>query len=278
VTHAAVSQQLRALEDWLGFPVLRRAGRSIVLTEAGQHYYAAVRDAFDLVEEETVRLRRSDENRPLHVATTSAFASRWLVPRLPRFQARAPQIQLRLNPTRELIDYSREDVDLGIRHGDGDWPGLAAEPLVGGRLVPLCSPDYLKRAPRLETPHDLQDHQLLHDSEYAEWELWLQGAGASKVDARRGLIFSLTTLSYQAAIDGQGVMLGLASLVRDDIAAGRLVIPFEPPPDKRKAAYYIVHRARMPLRSAAETFRQWLVDEAEADREAGARPSEGDVA
>lgn len=265
VTHAAVSQQLRALEDWLGFAVLRRAGRSILLTEAGQRYYAAVREAFDLVEDETVRLRRADENRPLHVATTSAFASRWLVPRLPRFQQRAPTIQLRLNPTRELIDYEREDVDLGIRHGGGKWPGLEAEALVGGRLVPLCSPAYLKRSPKLETPQDLANHYLLHDSEYAEWEQWLAGAGAPEVNVRRGLIFALTTLGYQAAVDGQGVILGLASLVRDDIAAGRLVIPFQPPPEKRQYAYHIVRRARVPLRAAAETFRQWLIDEAEAE-------------
>lgn len=265
VTHAAVSQQLRALEEWLGFAVLRRAGRSILLTEAGQRYYAAVRDAFDLVEEETVRLRRADENRPLHVATTSAFASRWLVPRLPRFQESAPSIQLRINPTRDLIDYEREDVDLGIRHGQGDWPGLETEPLVGGRLVPLCSPGYLKRSPKLETPQDLANHFLLHDSEYAEWEQWLAGAGAPEVDARRGTIFSLTTLGYQAALDGQGVLLGLASLMRDDIEAGRIVVPFEPPPDKRQSAYYIVRRARVPLRAAAESFRTWLIEEAEAE-------------
>jgi LysR family glycine cleavage system transcriptional activator len=274
VTHAAVSQQLRALEEWLGLSVLRRSGRSIVLTDAGQRYYAAVRDAFDLVERETVSLRRADVDRPLHVATTSAFASRWLVPRLPRFQARAPQIQLRLNPTSALTDFEREDVDLGIRHGEGNWPGLTADPLVGGRLVPLCSPSYLKNSPRLETPQDLADHFLIHDSEYAEWELWLRGAGADAVDARRGTIFSLTTLSYQAAVDGQGVILGLAQLVSDDLAAGRLVIPFEPPPENRKAAYYIIHRARIPLRAAAETFRQWLIDEAESDRESASNEGE----
>ena len=267
VTHAAVSQQLRALEEWLGFAVIRRAGRSIVLTDAGQRYYAAVRDAFDLVEEETLRLRRADEDRPLHVATTSAFASRWLVPRLPRFEQTAPHIQLRINPTRELIDFEREDVDLGIRHGEGNWPGLIAEALIGGRLVPLCSPDYLADAPTLETPQDLAHHRLLHDSEYAEWELWLAGAGAPEVDARRGVIFSLTTLSYQAAIGGQGVMLGVETQVRDDIAAGRLVIPFTPPPDRRHTAYYIVRREKTPLRAAAETFRQWLIAEAEAEAE-----------
>lgn len=267
VTHAAVSQQLRALEDWIGFKLFRRAGRSIVLTEAGQHYFAVVRDAFDGIEDETVRLRRVDENRPLHVTTTSAFASRWLVPRLPRFQAENAGIQLRLNPSPGLVDFAREDVDIGIRYGDGDWKGIEAEPIVGGQLVPLCSPDYLKKSPPLKKPSDLSKHNLLHDSEYAEWQKWIAAAGAPEVDACCGLIFSLTTLSYQAAVDGQGVMLGLASLVQEDIEAGRLVIPFKPPPEKRKAAYHIVYRKDVPLRGAAVTFRDWLVREAAADRE-----------
>lgn len=267
VTHAAVSQQLRALEAWLGFKLFRRAGRSILLTEAGQHYFAAVREAFDAIETETVRLRQADTDRPLHVTTTSAFASRWLVPRLPRFQAAHPEVQLRLNPSTGLVDFTREDVDIGIRYGDGDWPGLTAEPFVGGRLVPLCSPAYLENSPPLRRPQDMANHHLLHDSDYAEWEKWLAAAGATNVDARRGVIFSLTTLGYQAAIDGQGLILGLASLVQDDLEAGRLTIPFEPPPDRRHAAYHIVSRAGQPLRAAAVTFRDWLLEEAAADRD-----------
>lgn len=263
VTHAAVSQQVKALEGWLGVRLFRRMGRSVMLTETGQSYHRAVTQAFSDVVDATAWVRMTEEGRPLTVTTTTSFASRWLVPRLGRFQDAYPDVQIRISPSAELLDFAREDVDIAIRFGRGEWPGLDAEPLINGDLVPLCSPQYLAVRPPLKTPDDLRHHYLLHDMDQSEWRQWLtmNGVDVSSFRFAKGTVFTLSTLVYEAAVRGQGVMLGIESLAGDDIGAGRLVLPLGES-DRYWGNYYIVTRTGYPLRPSARAFRDWLREEA----------------
>lgn len=262
VTHAAVSQQLRQLEDWLGVPLFRREGRSIALTPEGDAYFSAVRDGFDRMSEATRTLTASREGRPVDITTTAAFASRWLMPRLPRFYAKHPDVRIRVDSVRTLVDLRTQPVDLAIRFGKGDWPDLEVEPLIGAELAPLCAPSYIERI-GLKSPADLPRAHVFHDGDYSEWEHWLAMAGYADVDVRtNSTVITNLILGYQAALDGQGVVLGVESLTRDDVDAGRLVFPFGISDEAR--GYWIVRRRGAVERPAAAAFRTWLVEEAAA--------------
>lgn len=262
VSYAAVSQQVKVLEAWLGgVRLTRRAGRSIALSEAGERYYRRLGSAFREMEEATAELRQNEAGRPLEVATTPSFLARWLMPRLARFQARHPDVRLRLNPGRDLVDFDREPVDLAIRYGLGDWPGLLIEPLIGGRMMPICAPSIISATRPLKVPQDLAHHVLLHDTDTSEWAMWLERAGLAEVDLGRGPIHAGSAYVLEAAIQGLGVALGAVDMLKDDIAAGRLIVPFDTAlnPD---CAYYLVRPEGRPERPAAKAFRQWLREEA----------------
>lgn len=263
VTQAAVSHQIKSLEEQLGLPLFKRLNRALLLTEEGQTYLKAVTRALDDLRAATAKLHRRDDTGVLTVSTLPSFATRWLVPRLGRFQRRHPEIALRLAPSTQLSDFTRDDVDVAIRYGRGDYPGLKVWRLMTEDVFPVCSPELAAGDPPLRRPEDLRHHYLLHDFGCVEWRAWLMAAGIDGVDPEGGTTYEDSSMLIQAALAGQGVALARSVLVEDELAAGRLIRPFEVsvPSDY---AYYLVCPGYTADRPRIVAFREWLF--AERDR------------
>ncbi len=280
VTPAAVSHQVKALEEDLGVPLLRRVRREFFLTDAAQAGLPALREAFDLLGDAVERMRSELPDRLLTISVLPSFAVSWLVPRLSRFKAQHPEIDVRLDTNDRVVDLRREGIDLGIRFGAGDYPGLEVDRLLDEEIFPVCSPSLLEGPQPLKTPEDLRHHSLLHVDwtpfmkETGDWNLWLMAAGLDEVvDVSRGPRFSHTNLALQAAVHGQGVVIGSQALAADDLAAGRLVRPFGMSV-QLNFCYFVVTTpatARLPKVAA---FKDWLLREAagqESQNQAAAR-------
>lgn len=267
VTQGAVSHQIKTLEDWAGVELLRRSGRGIALTDAGERYAVALGPALDQVDLATRRLLASDPRKGwLTVSTMPSFAAKWLVPRLSGFRARHPEIDVWLATWWNFTDdetlnaFTDSDVDLAILYGDGAWRSVAAMRVMEEELFPVCSPAYLAQHP-MRTPADLARATLLHDEMRQDWRLWLKAAGAGGVDPERGPGFDDSALLIQAAMAGMGVALGRSALVAADLAAGLLVAPFD---FRLKAdlAYYLIGRPGTENLPKIKAFRDWLMSEA----------------
>jgi LysR family glycine cleavage system transcriptional activator len=262
VTHSAVSHQIKALEEWLGVPLFRRLNRAIVLTEAGQTYVRPVREALEKLGEASRALRAREQSGTLTVSVMPSFAAKFLVPRLGGFRRAHPDIDVRISASERLVDFAREDVDVAIRSGRGTWPGLRIDRLVRENLFAVCSPKLLRGPVPLQTPADLLEHPLMHDSDWPEsmWARWLAAAGVKAEHLTPSLSFNNSSLMIQAAIDGLGVALAQEALVRDDLASGRLVKPFDidMPSDY---AYYVVAPEATAERPKVRAFRDWLLAE-----------------
>lgn len=259
VTQAAISHQIRMLEDRLGVKLFVRRNRTVLLSEAGQAYLPALRDAFDLIDQATDRLLRRDEGGPLVISSTASFATKWLVPRLSSFQSLHSEIEVQLSTSFELVDFQRDAVDAAIRWGLGKWPGLHVERLFTQDLFPVCAPAMAKGRAGLKHPSDLARVTLLHTTTARDdWRLWLTAAGVRGVDASRGPVFDQLLTALQAAIDGVGVALGQTQLVERDIAAGRLVRPFELSLPI-EAAYYFVCPPAALKRRKVKAFHDWML-------------------
>lgn len=267
VTQAAISHQVKALEDHLGMSLFRRLNRALMLTDEGQTLFPSVRDALDILSEAAERLRTRDSAGPLTVSTLPSFASKWLVPRMSRFQDRHPDIELRIAAAERLIDFARDDVDVAVRFGLGDWPGVRSERIVDEAVTPVCSPAL---ADRLRKPADLAGVTLLHEEKLPrdptpDWATWLAAAGVKGIDVSRGTRYSHTHMMLQTAMDGHGVALSGLVLVADDIAAGRLVAPFDlwlTSP----FAYYLVCPTATAGRAKVRAFWEWVREETAAHR------------
>lgn len=261
VTQAAISHQIKALEEWLGLPLFRRMNRALALTEAGQSYLPPVREAMDTLSQATDSLLRSDSTGALTISTMPSFASKWLVPRLTRFQKRYPDMDVRVQSTSQVVDFARHDVDLAIRFGNGDWPDLRVERLLTEDIFPVGHPSLLGGDCPLTCPEDLRNHTLLHDDYRISWAVWCRAAGIEGLDVERGPRFDDSSFTLQAAMNGHGVALARGALVADDIATGRLVRLF----DVRlpgSVAYYVVAPPHYFSRPKVKAFRDWLFEEA----------------
>ncbi|WP_448208109.1 transcriptional regulator GcvA [Azospirillum sp. sgz302134] len=275
VTQAAISHQIKGLEEWLGMPLFRRLNRALILTEAGQTYLPPVRDALDTLSQATERLFRKDASGALTISTMPSFAAKWLVMRLGRFQARHPELEVRLHTTPQIVDFMQQDVDIAIRFGSGRWPDLRCERLLTEDIFPVCSPALLTGDRPLAAPEDLRHHTLLHDDYFITWGTWAEAAGLTGVDVTRGPRFNDSALILQAAMEGAGIALARGVLVADDVAAGRLVRLFNVhlPGDY---AYYVVAPPHYFSRPKVKAFRDWLFEEAEpAGKDGVPNPSEG---
>ena len=260
VTQAAISHQVKALEAYLGLKLFRRLNRALVLTEEGQTYLPPVKRIFDHLYDATRRLTENEARGKLTVSVIPSLAARWLVPRLGRFREAQPDIDVRVAPSGHLVDFAREDVDLGIRYGRGRYPGLRVERLMTEDILPVCSPALLEGSRPLKRPSDLRHHTLLHDEGHAEWRTWLLAAGVDDVDATRGTVFTDSGMLIQAAAAGQGVALARGALAADYLASGRLVRPFDfnlP----AEFAYYIVCPEATADQPKVVAFREWLLQE-----------------
>ena len=264
VTQAAISHQVKALEGFLGLKLFARLNRALLLTDEGQLYLPTVRRAFDQLHEATNRLAGNQAQGKLTVTTMPSFASRWLVPRLGRFIRAYPEIDIRLAPSGELVDFVREDVDLGIRYGRGRYPGLRVDRLMSEDVFPVCSPALLQGQHPLREPSDLRYHILLHDDDHGDWRTWLLSAGVKDVDTHRGPVFTDSSMTIQAAVAGQGVALARGALAQDDLTSGNLVRAFKLSLPV-EFAYYIVCPEQTADRPKVVAFREWLLNERRAD-------------
>lgn len=232
VTPTAVSHQIKVLEGDLGVLLFRRRPRPLALTEAGQQLYPVVQDSLDTLAEEIARLRNNSVSMNLTVSVINVFAAKWLVARLPDFQSTYPEIDIHLQTSNNVVDLQARTIDLAIRYGSGNYPGLEVCKLMSDVFTPVCSPRFLEGNHPLQTPHNLAAHSLIHFEwiNYSpvapNWKSWLEMAGLNTIDSNRGLKFNEESLAIQAAIAGQGVALCSSIHVADDQALNFLIKPF----------------------------------------------------
>lgn len=261
VTQTAISHQIRRLEEELGIRLFVRQNRALALTPEARDYLPGVRAAFNDLRLATDRLLRKDDDKVLTVSTLASLAAKWLLPRLTDFQEQHPGIDVRITTSANLVDFQRDNVDAAIRYGRGQWPGVRADWLMADELFPVCSPSLLRGDKPLRQPEDLRGYPLLHTSNANsdDWRLWLTAAGLPADIAKQpGITFDMIFMTIQAAIDGIGVAMGRTSYVQDDIAKGRLVVPFKIalPAD---AGFYLVSPEGRREAPKLAAFRQWVV-------------------
>jgi LysR family transcriptional regulator, glycine cleavage system transcriptional activator len=264
VTHGAVSRAIRTLEDRLQVKLFKRNIRAVVLTQAGSSYFVVVRDLLDRLSAATVILMDQQTSGVINVSTIDSFGAKWLVPRLFRFSQKHKDIDVRLSSSAQLANFESDGIDLVIRFGRGDYPGLQSELLVQENLTPVCSPKLMTGPHPPRTLADLKHHTLIHDEFPIDWVGWLKFAGASDIDARRGIRFQSSVHAVQAAVQGDGIVLGRSALVSDDFKGGRLIQPFRVvlPID---LAYYVVYPPSSIARPKVKAFRDWLFEEVARD-------------
>lgn len=268
VTQTAISHQIKRLEEELGLRLFVRQNRTLTLTAEARDYLPGIRAAFQDLRLATERLKRKDNANMLIVTTIASFAAKWLMPRLSKFQQQHPDIDVRVTSSTELADFSRDGVDVGIRYGHGRWPGLRSDWLMADELFPVCSPALLKGDHPIRRPEDLVHHTLLYTSHDMEddWRLWLTAAGVrTEILKQPGLTFDMIFMTVQAAIDGLGVAIGRTAFVESDLAAGRLVAPFDIklPVD---AGFYLVCPEAAADAPKIVAFRDWLIATAKRDK------------
>jgi LysR family transcriptional regulator, glycine cleavage system transcriptional activator len=263
VTQGAVSQQVKALEAALGTKLFQRERQRLVITEAGRDYLAVVRDAFDRIAVGTDRLVRRQASGVLTVSTSPDFAAKWLVNRLGRFAEAHPDIDLRISATLHHVDFTREEVDLTVRHGDGQWPGLHVARLCTERLFPVCSPRLLAGRAPVARAADLLGFPLLRLEDWTIWAQWFAAAGLDVLPVP-GPALNRASMLIDAAVDGQGVALARTALAAADLIAGRLVRPVDLALTMPKSYWIVCPKATATLPKTAR-FRAWLLAEAEGD-------------
>jgi LysR family glycine cleavage system transcriptional activator len=270
VTQAAVSHQIKALEEWLGVTLFHRVGRGkgLALTEAGRNYLPRVNGALEAIRGATNAVMDKRRQRVLNVATLDSFGLLWLVPRLRRFLARNAGVHVRVIAA-DLDDdaLAMGEVDIDLRYGEGDWPGLEVVRFMTETIFPVCSPDIVTAKKPLCTPEDLQHHALLHDELMVDWRAWVEAAGYPSVDVDRGPGFNHSHFVVAAAVQGDGVALGRSALVTDAIEKGQLVKPFEFVLPCR-FAYYAVCSHGSAEDPVVVAFRNWLLEEGAASQAA----------
>jgi LysR family transcriptional regulator, glycine cleavage system transcriptional activator len=264
VTQGAVSQQVKALEESLGLKLFNRERQRLIITEAGRDYLNVVRDALDRIAVGTDRLLQRQSAGVLTVSTSPDFAAKWLVHRLGHFAEAHSDIDLRVSATLHHVDFAREEVDLAVRHGDGNWPGLDPVQLSAEQLFAVCSPKLLSGRRKLGKPADLLKFPLLHLDNREDWRRWLRAVGVDEADVTHGPVLNRVSMVIDAAINGQGVALARTTLAAWDLINGRLVRPF---PDSLPLSktYWVICPKAMSNLPKIVTFRNWLLAEAASD-------------
>jgi LysR family glycine cleavage system transcriptional activator len=280
VTPAAISHQIKGLEDHLERPLFRRLKRGLELTRAGQVLLPKLTEGFERMGDALEQLRSLDDEGVLAVSAATSLASRWLTPRLHRFVSAHPELDVRINASTRLIDPKKgdpeggdgdpsspmENADVAIRFGTGDYAGYRSDRLLSVTVTPMCSPKLLEGKHALRTPADLKHHLLIRDNVTYDdggtlWDAWLRAAKVEDVDSSHGLRFSHALLALEAAADGMGVAITMPVLAESDLASGRLVAPFKLALPL-KFAYYVVSPPDTADRDDVVAFRTWLLAEA----------------
>lgn len=272
VTPAAVGQLVRSLEEWLGAPLFLRAssGRTrLVPTDAARRALPDVQAGFDKLSLGLSILREASHAGVLTVTVSPAFAAKWLLPRIDKFQTAWPDTDVRLETSHKAIDFLANGIDIGVRYGAGEWAGLTAEKLLGEELYPVCSPSFLK-GNAMRRPKDLECKTLIHDLSLdgvegaPSWAMWLASVGLKSLATKRGLKINNSASVLQAACEGQGIALARSVMARDDVAAGRLVRLFPEVILPSELSYFVVYRPECITSPRLAAFREWLLSEAAA--------------
>lgn len=270
LTPAAVSYQIKEIEDQLGVVLFVRTSRSVRLTEAGIVLYESATEALDLVNRAVSRARKMARGvAVLKVTADAQFAAKWLMRRVERFRKLHPHIELRFDISYEVRDFGLDDIDVAIRFGTGKYPGLAADRLFDNVVVPVCSPRLLVSGPPLKEPRDLLHHTLVHIEwsrrgvTWPNWRMWMAAAGVDDFDDSRTVVFGTSSDAVQAALDSDAVALADFAMVANDLSEGRLVRPFDlgirVPPE---FAYFLVYPREVAFDPRIVIFRNWILDEA----------------
>ena len=272
VTPGAISQQIRLLEEFLEIKLFKRLNRAIVLTDVGRLLLPLISKGFENFLEAVSLVEQHSGGGPLTISSAPSFVSKWLIPRLARFKSLHPEIDVRIDTSDRLVDFSREDIDVGIRFGNGVYPELDTVFLFSFHLIPVCSPDLLRGDNQLKVVSDLKNFTLLHsnydylDPGWPDWAMWLKVVCADEVDSTHGIFFNQSDQLFQAALDGQGVAL-LANVMADpEIAAGRLVQPFSARLPV-KLNYHLVTSPYKAGLTKVAAFRDWILGESDYLRE-----------
>ncbi|SHF65834.1 transcriptional regulator GcvA [Vibrio gazogenes] len=266
VTQAAVSHQIKSLEEFLGLKLFIRRNRSLLLTEEGQSYFFEIKDIFTAIQESTNKLLSRSEKGTLTISLPPSFAIQWLVPRLADFNQQQPDIDVRIKAVDREEGSLVDDVDVAIYYGKGLWPGLRTDKLYQEFLIPLCSPLLLAQGKPLHSPEDLSHHTLLHDTSRQDWNTFARENHLSGIAVDHGPIFSHSTMVLQAAAHGQGIALGNNVLAQPEIEAGRLVPLFDKVLMTDNAFYLVCHEKQANTGRIA-TFRNWMLNRARREQE-----------
>ncbi|MBZ9700395.1 MULTISPECIES: transcriptional regulator GcvA [unclassified Mesorhizobium] len=269
LTPAAVSHQIKEIEDQLGIVLFTRSSRSIRLTEAGTVLFEASADALDLLGKAVSRAQKMTRGTTLLKVTLDAqFATKWLMRRVEDFRKKHEGIELRFDIAYGLRDFDLDDVDVGIRFGAGRYPGLCAHRLFDNVIIPVCSPSLLASGPPLREPRDLFHHTLAHIEwarqgvTWPNWRMWMAAAGVDDFDDSRTIVFGTSADAVQAAMEGSAVALADFAMVANDLSEGRLVRPFElgikVAPE---FAYFLVYPKELVNDPRIVAFRTWILEE-----------------
>ena len=272
VTPAAVSHQIRLLEDHVGLPLFMRNGRGLALTDAGSAGLRDLREGFARLGAAMDAIDSLGEAGVLSVSVAPSFASKWLLPRLELFQSAHPEIDVHVSASMQISDFVKDGIDVAIRYGAGRYSDVAVERLLTESVVPVCSPEYLMQHGPFYLPSDLTEATLLHDDSpdndpsCPNWEMWLGAAGAPNIDSSRGPRFNQSSLVIEAATLGRGVALAKTALAARDLRQGRLVQPFTSSVKVDFAYYIVAPRAKLNLPKVSY-FIDWLRAEAGKEEE-----------
>ncbi|HDT5932214.1 transcriptional regulator GcvA [Enterobacter kobei] len=262
VTHGAISRQIRKLEEHLGMKLFRRLTRQIILTEEGAEFHLAVTRLLSDLLRESERLRGRNPAKSFRISTTVSFASKWLAPRLSRFRQQYPEFDIQLDVTDINVDLNDGQVDAAIRYGLGNYRDVTSERILNETVTPVCSPGFLREHNGLKDIKELSNCVLLHEYRMlANWEAWFEMAGEKNFKCHQGPVWTLGSMATEAAIRGEGVALGRSILIADDVAAGRLVVPFPQYTLQAERGYDLVFRSDNKDSYKIRILRQWLLEE-----------------
>ena len=271
VTPAAVGQLVRNLEDSIGTPLFYRktSGKSrLIPTKIVELALPNIKAGLDKLALGLEQLQEGSNSGVLTVTVSPAFAAKWLLPRIDRFQNLQSDIDVRLDTSTKSVDFALQEVDIGVRYGSGTWAGLMSEKLMEEEMYPVCSPQLLQG----KKPLDLTQETLIHDRSmdgyigFASWSDWLKQAGLTeenltKIDTSRGMQINNSAAVLQAVINGHGIALARSVMADDDIAAGRLVRLFPEVTFISPLAYYVVYQPKSVNMIKIKAFRDWLFEE-----------------
>ena len=263
VTPSAISHLIRSLEQELGVKLIRKSGRNIVLTETGKQFSPRVQTIFRSLKQTVDDIREQTNPNILTVSLRPYFAVKWLSPRLSRFWARFPDIELRLIHTTQAMNFATDRADLAIEWSRGDRPGTKRTLLISGELTPVLSPKMVG-AIKIRTARDLLNATLLRETDYDSWKDWFESVGEKYGKPKHTLFIDDSNVRYQSALDGQGVELSCRSLIKDDVKAGKLLSPFKH--SINDFSYFLVEPTDRKPTVAADKFTRWLIDEANSDQ------------